>query len=833
MNSIQFGDGEVTTLILIKDDAVTYAEVLKYYVQPLVEAGISLDEIAVTGLLYENSKVTAALGKGYLKMLLPKITKLTSLKNIIVADTGYFKWLTKNTKITNCYGERFQGKLEGYEDYRLVLVPNYKSLFYNPNNQELIDEGLSAITGFKKANIIHSAKYAHTEVEANALYTELLNYPALTLDIETTGLNLGIEILSIAFAWDKHNGAVVYLRSAGNEGLKKFLVEYTGTMIFHNALFDCKHLIYNLFMQQTDMDKGRQTGVNVFENVEDSMLYTYIAKNSTTEAKLDLKSNSLEFAGNYGVDVKNAELLPVADLLEYNLKDCLATWYVYDKYKAIVLKEGLIEPYRDIFQPSLKVLLKMMLTGLPLDTNRVDEVGVDLSVKHDNHFKTIRKYTEIHQFNKDLRIRKMLEANANLKKKVKPVSDFTHEEFNPKSNNHIRHLMYTQLGYAPIDFTDTKQPATGAKTLKKLLVVSKSQSHTEILEHLMGISKTSKILGTFIKAFKKYNINGNLHGNLKLGGTQSGRLSSNNPNLQNLPSGSTYGKDIKSCFVAPEGWLWASADFASLEDRINAVLTKDPNKIKVYTDGYDGHCLRAFAYFGDQMPDIEDTVKSINSIENKYPDLRQKSKAPTFALTYNGTWVTLVTNSGFSDDEAKQIEANYHELYKVSDEFSARNVEFAHKNGYMELGFGMVIKCPLLSIVVNSDPSGRNTPYAAIAESRSANNAVTQSWGMLINRALIATNKVVEASKFIYDIRPINTIHDAAYFLVRDTPEAVKFLNDTLIKEMQWNEHPLIKSDKVLMEADLEIGKSWDKQTSLPIGASINEITEILNNLGG
>jgi len=833
MRSIQFGEGDVTTLILIKDDAIIDTELFKYYVGPLESKGLNVNEIAAHGLLYENSKVTAALGKSYLRMLLPKLAKLPKLKRLIVADNNYFKWITKKTKVTNCYGETFQGELDGYEDYKVVLVPNHKSLFYNPANQDLIDEGITAITGFKKPGIIHSAEYIHSKEEASKFFMKLMQHPKLTVDIETTGLHLGIEILSIAFAWNEHNGGVLYLRDTGTEYLKGFFESYDGALIFHNALFDCKHLIYNLYMNQTDDQEGLQQGCNTFAGVDDSMLYTYLAKNSTTEVKLDLKSNSLEFAGNYGVDVKNADALPVKELLEYNLKDCLATWYVYNKYSKIVIAEKLLKPYTTIFQPSIKVMLKMMLTGLPLDATRVNEVAVELRVKHDEHFKTLRKYTEVNTFNKALRVRKMLEANASLKKKVKPVSDFQHEEFNPKSNNHIRHLFYTQLKYTPIDFTDTKQPATGAKTLKKLLVVSKSQNHTEILEHLIGIGQTSKILGTFIKAFIKHNIRGNLHGSLKLGGTQSGRLSSSDPNLQNLPSGSKYGKAIKSCFIAPKGWLWAGADFASLEDRINAILTKDPNKIKVYTDGYDGHCLRAFAYFGDQMPDIEDTVKSINSIESKYPELRQKSKGPTFALTYNGTWVTLVTNSGFSDDEAKQIEANYHKLYKVSDEFSARNVKFAHKNGYMKLGFGMVIKCPLLSIVVNSDPSGRNTPYAAIAESRSANNAVTQSWGMLINRALIATNNVIEGSKYVYDIKLINTIHDAAYFLVRDTPEAVKFLNDTLIKEMQWNAHPSIHSKEVLMEADLEIGRSWDKQTSLPIGASINEITEILNNLGG
>ena len=830
MNTLNFETEGITTLILIKEDAVISNEIIKHYVEPLELKGLNEINIATHGLLYEGNKIKAALGKAYLKTLLPRLAVHKKLKSIIVADSNYFKWLTKQTKVTDAYGEVFHGELEGYEDYKIVLVPNYKSLFYNPDNVNLINEGITAITGLKKPNIIHSAEYIKNKSELGDIFSRLHSYPALTIDIETTGLNLGIDILSIAFAWDKHNGVCLYIKSIGTVELTKFFETYKGEMIFHNALFDCKHLIYNLFMNKSTSVEGRQKGVDIFEDVEDSMLYAYIAKNSTTEAKLDLKSNALEFAGNYGIDVKDAGSLPVSKLMKYNLKDCLATWFVYTKYKQITIDENLLEPYVKIFQPSIKVLLKMMLTGLPLDNTTVLKVEKELQDKHDNHFTAIKKYSEIEVFNHQFRLSTMVDTNSRLIRKCKPFSDFMGLEFNPKSNNNIRTLFYEQLGYAPIDLTDTKQPATGAKTLAKLVNVAKQDSHKELLEHLIGISQTSKILGTFIKAFKNYSIEGFLHGNLKLGGTQSGRLASNSPNLQNLPSNSMYGKAIKSCFRAPDGWLWAGADFSSLEDRINAILTKDPNKIKVYTDGYDGHSLRAFSYFRDEMPDIVDTVASINSIEAKYPKLRQKSKAPTFALTYNGTWHTLVTNIGFSKDEAKQIEDNYHKLYKVSDKFTQANVMFAEDNGYMECAFGLRIKCPILAKTIHDNSL---TPYAATAEARSANNAVTQSWGMLINRALIATNKLIEDSEFSYHIHPINTIHDAAYFLVKDTPEAIKFLNDTLIKEMQWNEHPLISSKEVPMAADLEIGKSWDKQTSLPNGASIKQIEELLSTLGG
>jgi DNA polymerase-1 len=96
-----------------------------------------------------------------------------------------------------------------------------------------------------------------------------------------------------------------------------------------------------------------------------------------------------------------------------------------------------------------------------------------------------------------------------------------------------------------------------------------------------------------------------LYGNFNLGGTVSGRLSSSDPNLQNLPANSKYAKLIKSAFQAPDGWLFAGLDFASLEDRISALTTKDPNKLTVYLEGFDGHSLRAQAYFTEKMPDIE------------------------------------------------------------------------------------------------------------------------------------------------------------------------------------------------------------------------------------
>lgn len=101
--------------------------------------------------------------------------------------------------------------------------------------------------------------------------------------------------------------------------------------------------------------------------------------------------------------------------------------------------------------------------------------------------------------------------------------------------------------------------------------------------------------------------------------------------MQNLPSGSTYGKAVKECFKPPAGWLFVGADFASLEDRINALLTKDSNKLKVYTDGYDGHSLRAYSYWGHLMPEIAQATD-----EEQCFQVGETSFKATDTINYNG-----------------------------------------------------------------------------------------------------------------------------------------------------------------------------------------------------
>ena len=234
------------------------------------------------------------------------------------------------------------------------------------------------------------------------------------------------------------------------------------------------------------------------------------------------------------------------------------------------------------------------------------------------------------------------------------------------------------------------------------------------------------------------------------------------------------------------------------------------------TDGYDGHCLRAYGYFKNQMPDIDPTsVDSINSIASKYKQLRQDSKAPTFALTYQGTYLTLMMNCGFSKELAQAIENAYKKMYCVSIEWVNKKLEQATKDGYVTVAFGLRVRTPLLAQTVLN--TGK-TPKEAAAEGRTAGNAMGQSYCLLNNRAASEFMGKVRTSKYRLDIKPCAHIHDAQYYLVRDAGfEPLMFMNKHLTKAVSWQDDPEIWHDKVKLSGSVEIFyPNWNHGVNIP-----------------
>jgi len=832
-------------------------EVKKHYM-PILES--LNEEIMICDIFLDRTKKKTSPKdiKEYLAELLPNLTN-TGIEFLIVTNSEYFKVLTKQRKTDANIGDIFPTE----DGFKATYCPNYSRIFYDPDKTKAkIDQSLRAVTNFyagshKKlgSDIIHSATYPSTLKEKLDWLDKLIEMDCdLTCDIEGFSLkHYDAGIGTITFCWNQHEGIAfevddcktkmesVELRNA----LKKFFYRFKRRMIYHNICYDGYVLIYQLFMDDILDQRGLLEGLRVMlRNWECTQLITYLATNSCAGNELGLKAQAQEFAGNYAQeDIEDITLIDLPALLEYNLVDGLSTWYVYNKHWDTLTADDQMKIYVEHFKKWVIDIIQMQLTGLPVNMSKVEALDKQLNAESNRCVTRMMQTKIVQGFLYQMEEEALVKKNEKLKTKVVTREDLGKTkdlvvEFNPGSAPQLQRLLYSQefLGLPVLDLTDSGLPSTGADTLEKLLKQNISEDIKAFLEILLEYKASAIIISTFIPAFlkAKQGLDGwhYLFGNFRLGGTLSGRLSSNNPNLQNIPSSaggplkSRLAKLVKECFEAPPGWLFVGLDFDSLEDKISALTTRDPEKLKVYTDGYDGHSLRAYGYFGHQMPDIDPTsVESINSIADKYKPLRQESKAPTFALTYQGTFHTLMISCGFSKEKAQDIESKYKKMYQVSIQYVQDKLEQATKDGYVTVAFGLRVRTPLLAQTIYGV---NKTPKEAAAEGRTAGNAMGQSYCMLNNRAAAAFMEGVRESEYAMDIKPCAHIHDAQYYLVRDNGFGpLMYINKHLPKEVAWQEDPEIWHDEVKLSGSCEIFyPNWNHGFDLPNDCSKEVIIE-------
>lgn len=832
--------------ILVKETSFNSSEIKEHYIDPL---GANPEGfIAYSLWCDDNGKCPAALAKDYLQTLLHSLYQL-KITTILVTDAAYFKFITESKIAASAnIGYHTKSKIAGYADvFDVWYAPNFQAAKYNPKTEKDLVDALRSfkqyLTGSYEQpgnNVIHSAQYPESIYDVSTALETLLGYPELTVDIETKGLEFwNCGIATIAFAWDKHN----FISIAVDRGeypaitrtfLLDFFERYTGKLIYHNAGFDCKVLVYELWMKHLQDVKGMVQGIQTLtRNFEDTKLITYLATNNAVENVLKLKVLSAPYMGNYAEeDIEDTTLIPLDELLQYNGKDCLATWYVYNIYYPKMVADNQDTIYKEIFKPSVITLLQTELVGMPILPKQVAHAKEKLSKLQASYMNHLNNSKLLQEFQLDVQEKAVIAFTEAAKKKVFTMDDPRVQRlvFNPNSDQQVGNLLYNYLGLPILDYTDTKQPSTAGKTLAKLLNHTTNQEYIDIIKALIGLAQVSKILTSFIPAFENAvqqpDGSWKLYGNFNLGATVSGRLSSSNPNLTNLPSNSIYGKLIKQCFGAAEGWLFGGADFNSLEDMISALTTRDTNKMKVYTDGYCGHCLRAYSYFKEQMPDITDSISSINSIAEKYPNLRQSSKAPTFLLTYGGTYHGLMNTLGLDQTSALAIESNYHKLYKEADKWVEDKIQQACVDGYVTGAFGLRLRTPLLKM----NGKGKLN-YKAAAEGRTAGNMLGQSYCILNTRAANELRQRIWDSPYKYDILPVCQIHDSIYIMWRNTAGITKWVNDNLIDCMKWCNLVELQHPTVKLGAKLSICyPDWSKETTLKNNASIKDIYETCRN---
>ena len=860
MRYLTFGNKVSTTYdIAILVPNLNKNEIEKHYINPTLSHAKS--RIIAYDLHKSGKRTPVKTQKEYLDELIPVLEKL-KVKMLIVCDAEYFKTLTKAKNAVSSYGYVLDSVIS---EFKVMYCPNYEQIFYDPQKiTSKISLTFNSLAQYIKGNyqtpgknIIHYENYPKKYLEIEAWLERLLEMDCdLTCDIETFDLkHHKAGIGTISFAWNKNEGIafpVDYIECIDAEKneygfqsyneeirelLRNFFIKHKKKIKWHNVTFDVYILIFQLFMKDILDQEGLLNGLEIMlNNWECTKLISYLATNSCAGNKLSLKEQAQEFAGDYAVDdIKDIKKIPLNKLLRYNLVDALSTWYVDEKNTPIMIKDKQEDFYKNIFKKAVKDIIQMQLTGLPVNIKTVKQKEKKLTKDRDNALFRLNNSSVVKGFTHHLNIKYVEKRNAKLKTKVVLLTDDeVNESFNPNSPIQLQELLYGDefMNLPIIDVTDKKAPATGNKTLKKLVNHTKNDEYKAFIEALMDFKDVDKILTTFIPALLEAPLGSDgwnyLFGNFNLGGTKSGRLSSSNPNLQNLPSSSRYAKDIKECIEAPPGWFFVGLDYNSLEDMISALTTKDPMKLKVYTDGYDGHCLRAYYYFPEKMPDIDPlSVESINSIKSKYPSYRQISKNPTFALTYQGTWVTLMNNCGFTEELAKSIEANYHELYTVSDEWIYSKLEEATKTGYVEIAFGLRLRTPLLHQVILGNSK---TPYEATAEGRTAGNAMGQSWCLLNSKSASVFMDEVRESTHRLHIRPCAHIHDAQYYLAPINIDTLDYINKRLVSAVKWQEHPDIYHPDVKLGGELSVFyPNWANEIVIPNEITKEKMKELIN----
>ena len=483
------------------------------------------------------------------------------ISTILCTDANYFKVLTNRTKLEDSIDGVYPCAIEGYEHITVLPSLHYTSVIITPSKEALLEKSLKVLAMYlsgehKKpgSDVLKDYVQCLTVQQAEVKLREYLNYPEVTCDIEATSLKFyHSELLTIAFGKDKNTAFTIaihniYHNIETEREMKALLVSFfkeynarKGKLWFHNALFDVKQLVYRLFMKSLDDFNGMQQGLDTFSNTHDTMMIAYLSKNSTFRSPLGLKELSKEYMGEYAEDVKEAIKVPRDDLMLYNAKDCCATWYVLNTYRPGMIQDDQQYVYDTIMQPSMKPLLKMMLTGLPLDLERTKEARVDLEQKLNEAIKTLNESHYVKRAVSVLKYNAAVKYNATHKVKQIDAND-VELEFNPNSADQVRLLLFDILGFEEIEKTKAGKSSTKRTFVEEYL--KEAQAHGEIdviecLEALVNVSQISIILNTFINAFEELHIEHPsgykfLKGNLKLGGTQSGRLSSSEPLKQTL-----------------------------------------------------------------------------------------------------------------------------------------------------------------------------------------------------------------------------------------------------------------------------------------------------------
>ena len=500
----------------------------------------------------------------------------------------------------------------------------------------------------------------------------------------------------------------------------------------HFATNNLKDLLHNIYPKDTSLQALISDEDLRLMNAFDAELAAY-----------NLNSSGDDFSVAHLLDVyANQEINNDADEKKTALLKAKALRILKEKLTAELKHEGSYEAYFEIDMPLVAVLCIMERTGAAIDVEKLHALG-EVTQK------------EIEQ----LRTR---------------IIDLAGEEFNVDSPKQLSHILFEVLGLRPIKKTKSGY-STNAAVLKEL------EKDHEIPSLVLRYRELSKINSTYIEALPRMCAgDGRLHSSFNESVTTTGRLSSSDPNLQNIPVRTDFGRKIRECFIPlQEGELFVSADYSQIELRLLAHLSQDKGLIEAFCSGADFHAQTASHVFGIPVEEIT-------------PELRSRAKAVNFGIVYGQQAYGLSQSLDIPFGEAKDMIDRYFEVYPGVREYLDNTIDQARACGYAETMFGRKRHIPELS--------ARAANVRSFGERTAMNHPMQGSAADIIKLAMTEVSKRVAEEGLRAKL--MIQVHDELDFSVPQ--EEVETLS-ALVKEVM--EH--VVELKVPLTVDINAATTW------------------------
>ena len=591
------------------------------------------------------------------------------------------------------------------------------------------------------------------EIDLDRLIKKLNEKSIISVDCETSSLNpLDAELVGISFSCDENEAYYIPVAHKNVKSLKRdFVIKKIKTILEDTSI---KKIGQNI---KYDFMIFNKYGIHI-EPIEDTMLLSYTLDagnnrhNMDTLSEIHLGHKTISYKELVGSGKKqlNFSEVNLEEATRYAAEDADVTLRLYNILKNRIDEENLNKIYEVFEKPMVKLLSKLEMNGIKID---------------DTYLKKLSKKFE-----------------ERLIKKEKEIYKISGKKFNIGSPKQLGEIIYNDLKIAKLKKTKKGSLATNAKILEDLA----STGH-KFPKLVIEWRQDSKLKSTYTDALQDH-INKKtkrVHTSFLLAATNTGRLASSDPNLQNIPIKTTDGKEIRKAFIADKNNILISADYNQIEMRILADMADVKELKKAFKNNQDIHSLTASQVFG--VP--------INKIDE---DLRRKAKAINFGIIYGITQYGLAKQISVSNQEAQDFINEYFKKFPEIKDYMNSTIKFCRKNGYVNNIFGRRIH--LRSI------NDKNFSIRSFQERAAINAPIQGSAADIIRLAMIEIDKMTEKEKKI-SAKMLLQIHDELVFesSIKDQKNNEKLIKKVMTSVSSSDHHMF----SIPLEVNVNSGYNW------------------------